>query len=548
MSLNRLNELVTRAAKAVYDNEKFPVGVLAVQVSKAAQAHPTDQTLINMAGFLTKRAAASNKLFITRAELKDVYNRLYTPNNKFAGYFAEELGITEAPKPKTMVRDPNEGKNLVEHAYENLADPILSNALASAWDKSAPLKMYSKVAAVSAQKSCAHELNRQGLPPKKIDVVAGQEDILICKATYDTPKGESHVLIPVEVKEHRALLPTMFLSRAGFVDLEPGFVKDHLVSTAGKSYKVDVQKLLEVVATAKNGAPETLSDVERIVMKQSAAKETPITHTANGILYQQVDQPIPDVQEPQFEQPEEVKAFAQSLTSSAGIAEFTFGKTAVDNGRQLIRHALSSFGYPNAQVAVADCDKSTIFYAVAVDNGAGFKVPVKVDSKKRIQEPSLVIAAGTVAEFSKSGISGLLAQGASDNQAATVASPLYGLKPSEVMSQLKQALATSNYLKAEDALNVLKASGDDKAFSVGFELYKDALKNDGGLKKEASTETCCSMQYKVAHSKYMICGHTNLPIHKVYQDKNGDCHPMYRKGMSETAEGGSFLHSKIYMG
>lgn len=547
MSLQRLNELVTRAAKAVYDNEKFAVGVLAVRASKAAQANPTDQTLINMAGFLTKRAASSNKLFITRAELKDVYNKLYTPNNKFAGFFAEELGITEAPKPKTMTRDPNEGKNLVEHAYENLADPILSNALASAFDKSIPLKLYSRATAANAQKCCAYELSRQGLPPKKIEVVAGQEDVLICQATYDTPKGEAHVLIPVEIKQQKALLPTIFLSRAGFVDLEPQFVEEHLVSTAGKSFKIDVQKLLEVVAIAKNGAPETITDVERIVMKQSAAKETPITHTANGILYQQVDQPIVDIKEEQFEQPAEVQEFARSLTSSAGIAEFTLGKTAVENGRKLIRQALLSFGYRNAQIAVADCDKDTIYYAVAVDYSKGFKVPVKVGKNGKIQEPGLIVSAGFVAEFSKAGISEVLAQETTDNQAVTVASPLYNLKPSEVISQLKQALSEGNYLKAEDALNVLKTSGDDKAFRVGFDLYKEALQS-GGIKKAASTETCCSKQYKVAHSKYMICGHTNLPVHKVYQDKNGDCRPLYRKGMSETAEGGSFLHSKIYMG
>lgn len=546
MSLNRLNELVTKTAKAVYDNEKFAIGVLAVQARKVAQAYPTDQTAIGMSNFLSKRAASSNANFITRAELKDVYNKLYSPNNKFVGLFAEQLGIVEQVKTNVMQRDPNEGKNLVDQAYQNLADPILSNALASAFDKSAPLKMYSNAAAISAEKSCAFELGHQGLPPKKISVIAGQSDILICQATYDTPKGEAHALIPVEIKDNKALLPTMFLSRAGFSDLQGQYLEEHLVSTAGKSYKIDAQKLLEAVATAKNSVPETISDIERILLRASATKETPITHTANGILYQQVDQPIADVREEQLEQPAEVQEFAKRLTSAVGVAEFTLGKTAVNAGRQLIQKAMQRFGYSNAQIAVASNDENTIYFAVAVDQGIGFKVPVKF-SRGKMEEPAIIIASGTVGEFSKSGISELLAQGASDYQAATVASPSYGLKPSELIQQIKKAMSENNYLKAEDALNVLKASGDDKAFRVGFELYKEALAQ-GGMKKTATKESCCDKQYKVAHSKYMICAHTNLPTHQVYQDKHGDCRPMYRKNMSETAEGGSFLHSKIYMG
>lgn len=545
MSLNRLNELVSRAAKALYDNEKFAVGVLAVRVRKAAEVYPLDQTIINMSGFLNKRAASSKDLFITRAELKDVYNRLYSSNSKFPQLFHEELGlVAEAPRAK-MARDANEGKNLVEGAFEKLADPVLSNALSNAFDKNATYKPYSNATAKSAQEHCAYELSKLGLSPKKIDVVAGQPDVLLCQATYDTPRGQSHVLIPVEIKNQKALLPTIFLSRAGFSDLATDALKDHLVSTAGKSYKIDVQQILQLVSTAKNGTTEVIGDVERAVMKFASTKETPATHTPNGILYQQVDQPILDVQETQYEQPAEVQAFAQRLSSAAGVAELTFSKNAVELGRKLIRHALSSWGYKNAQVAVADCNKNTIFYAVSVDETAGFKVPVKVE-QGQIQEPSVVISVNGPGEFSVAGISEVLASGSLDPKVVALASPLYGSKPSDLIKQIVQAMSQHNYLKAEDALNVLRASGDEKAFQTGFDVYQKALK--GEFTKEASADSKCNKQYKTAHSKYMICAHTNLPVHKVYQDKNGDCHPGYRKDMSETAEGGSFLYSKIYMG
>jgi hypothetical protein len=47
-------------------------------------------------------------------------------------------------------------------------------------------------------------------------------------------------------------------------------------------------------------------------------------------------------------------------------------------------------------------------------------------------------------------------------------------------------------------------------------------------------------------SEHSICGHTGLPIHKVFQDKNGNCQPLYRRGMDETYEGASFMNAKIF--
>lgn len=51
---------------------------------------------------------------------------------------------------------------------------------------------------------------------------------------------------------------------------------------------------------------------------------------------------------------------------------------------------------------------------------------------------------------------------------------------------------------------------------------------------------------KNSTSEHPICSHTGLPVHKVFQDKDGNCQPMYRKGMDETYEGASFMNAKIF--
>lgn len=537
MSLYELNKIVSRAAKALYDNEKFVVGVLAVRARKASEAYPSDPTVVAMSNFLTKRASANE--FITRSEFKDIYNRLYSQNNHFGGLFSEELGVTELLKSQVTKRTASEGEDFTK-AYEKIADPILSNALGSIFSKNASYKPYSASMAKSAERTCLHELNRYAAP-RKIDVVAGQEDLLICQATYDTPKGCTSVLVPVEVsKDGIVLLPTVFLTQAGFVDLTKESLEDHIASTAGKNFSVDVQQILQVVANAKNGVPEPLSEMEIIIAKTKVANGEISTHTANGILYQEVDKVQLEVATPRLA---EADSFEKNLASPVGIAEFTFGKMAVDVGRKMLKQALSNFGYSQANIAVSDVNSGTIFFAVSVDNKIGFKVPMKVDAGN-VKFPNFIVASGSMHDFSKSGISDLIATGDVDGKMMAVASPVYNLTSSELINQVRLAMADGNVDRAEDALSVLQHSGDQASFKIAFAIYNEGL---SGRVKTAMEECTCNLQRKVAHSKYIICGHTNLPIHKVYQDKNGDCQPLYRRNIAE-AEGGSFMHSKVYFG
>ncbi len=541
---NRVTDIVMKTAKALYDNEKFFVGQLAVRADRIAQAYPHDPTSVGFANFLKKRAAVSGAVFITRAELKDVYNKLYYPNNKLAQHFKDELGLVEEPKRNIMRRDPKEGEELVAEAYARCADQHLSEQLTAAFEGKAP-KTYSSELAKDAQRTCARELNLCGLLPKNVDVVAGQDDLLICRATYDTPKGHCHVLIPVEVQNKKALIPSFFLTTGGFVDLNAKHVKEHIKTTAGKAYQVDVQQLLRVLADAKNGSgAKPMSDVERIVMKTAAAKETPASHDMNAVLYKEasvIDPPSPNLETPVLPDTEK---FAARLSSDKGVAEFTFGKDTVEMGRGLINQELRAAGHRNSQIAVSGVTKDSITYSVSVDGGFGFTVPVKA-ARGQVETPKVVVASGRVFEFSPEGIGELLSTAETNPVASAQASPLNARKPSSLVEEVRMALAAGNHEKAEEALHVLKNSGDAVAYQAGYVAFVEGL-SGRAMKKEASAESKCSAPIKVATSKYVLCSHTGLPLHKVYQDEQGNCLPLYRKQMKESSEGASFLHSKVY--
>ena len=538
--LNNINNFVMKAAKALYDNEKFLVGVLAVRARKLAQAYPTDPTVVGCSNFLNKRAN-SNADWISRAELKNVYSRLYSNNNKFATEFKGELGLVEHDPRTLMQRDPNEGKNLVADAYKELSDGLLSEQIEAALDKKTEFKLYSSAMAKEVQKTCARELNGFGIFPKKLAVVAGQSDILICQATYETPKGQSSVLIPVEIKEGRALMPNMFLSVGGFISLNKETLQEHLRATAGRSFQVDVHKLLEKISEAKNGTPKVLNDVEQAVIKMASSRQTPVNQTLNAVIMQEVDAASPNVVTPILEAPEEVKTMAAMLTSNAGAAEFTFGKDAVTLGRGLISNELRAAGFVNAQVAVADNTNDTISYAVAVDGKFGFTVPVKV-SGGQLHLPKVIVSEGRLFDMSASGLSSLLSEGDTDSRAVAMTSPVYGAKPSELVDRVREAMASENFLAAEDALHVLKDSGDEVAYKAAMGLYVSGLKGTPDVAKHTCTATV-----KLPSSKYLLCSHTGLPVHQVHTDKYGNCQRAYRKDMSQSSEGGiSTITSRIY--
>jgi len=210
----------------------------------------------------------------------------------------------------------------------------------------------------------------------------------------------------------------------------------------------------------------------------------------------------------------------------------------------MLKNIMATYGYNNIQIAVADTDSDKICFAVAIDNGAGFKVPVKISGGLPV-EPSVIIANGSIAEFSQKGISKTLIDN-KDYESAALASQLHGVKPTELIETVRKAMTDGDFNKAEDALNVLSQT-DQKAFHYAFGMYHSVLSGKT-INKQASEGAKCSQQVKHAHSKHVICGHTSLPLHKVYQDEHGDCQPLYRKDLKNTNEGGSFLHSRIYLG
>jgi hypothetical protein len=532
-NIQDLKNFVVELGNKLTASDKFFTAKLASRLEKAASLEPNDSTLVQMYSFLNKRAESSNGYLISRYELRDVYNKLYSYNTKCAEYLSEELGeINKVAAPKVYIRSEREGEE-IKDLYSRHADQALVSKLESAFDKSATFKSYDPKLAEKALKLVVASL--PGSP--EVSVVDGRDYAILCSATYKTPKGKTSLLVPVDVNDGNITPPNSFLSNAGFQVLNNKNIIAHVKATAGSFFRVDADSIFNVIKKAKFNTDEieSLDSVDRAVIKLKA-KNGRNDLTVEGILYQKVDPLVKDV---------EVKAspmmntFAEKLGSVVGQAEYIHGKKACDMGRYWVQKDLESLGFSNPQVKVSNVTEDKIIYSVSV-TGSGFKVPVKVKEGK-VSEPTIIISSGGVHEFDFQGVKEAINQ--SDIKASELALGYDLVDSNALIGEVEKRCLCGDMQGAGDALAVLSSRGDNTAIKYAFDIYSRAL--DGNLIKQASPK-----MKTINLGGRIVEATTFLPVDKVYIDENGVVQPKYRENMDKTdsVTAAGFLNAKIIMG
>jgi hypothetical protein len=528
---NELKNTTTSVMKLIEDNEKISLQLFANKLSKASETYPEDHTIGLMAGVVSRMAGS--KLFISRAEVKELYKHLQSRNTKFATLFANELGeIEKLPESKKYNREhDDESGNIINAAYEKIVDPVLANALHNAFGNKNTA--YSETFATKAKDLCTRGLSEFAAT---IEVASGNEDVIVCRASFETPKGKTSVFVPVEIVSGKIIAPSVFVGNAGPEDLTRDNIKNYIVANVGKNLTISDSLVLAAVDNIKHGELSKISNVDLALTKLNATKEKSADFSQGQVLYQKVDQEAKniEVETPKFATDTDLSG---RFDTASGIAAFKFGNK-VKLGRDIISKHLKAFDLTNHQISVFDSNDNTIFYAVSLNSGkVAFRVPVRVQDGKLLA-PTMLLANGSAEAFSKDGICKISIP---DTRTAALASPLFIKKASELVEIVRVAMDEQNYATAEEALTVLSAADDARAYHVAFECYKNGL---SGVKTIA---TKCSNIIKSATSTHDLCGHTGLPLHKVYQDKNNHCLPKYRQGMAESYDGASFMNSKVYL-
>ncbi len=529
----------------INSTQTFALPLLVSKIRKTAQENPNDQTLRVITTVLSKMSE-NGKIFITRAELCDVYSKFAT-NSTMAYNFFNSHGILE--KEEELPQRQLAG-NIDKSSYDQteLANKKVANSLSGLWDEQGVPKKdsvdtrYDPTMAMQAKTITNLELSRLGCQPKAVKTFAGTSDLIICDAVYETSRGEAHILIPVELSKSGVLIPTLFLSRFGATELKPNALKDCILDSGGRNLQINAEQLLNVVSTVKEATNLSELELRKLITANSDNSEIVFNKQAaiQEINKQAQNAPI----QPKIENTE---SFDSYLNSCKGLAEITFGKTAVENGRNMIINKMASFGY-KAQVSVSSSYDDSIMYAVGFDSAKGpigFEVVAEVKGDK-VNIPTIAAIKESVFDFTRAGIDNIAISAVSDSEMLAKVSPVYSLKPSEILETMKRAADKGDYKTAEDALNVLNQTADHETYIKAMAEYMRSINTNGNVVKQASNESKCSMIIRTATHNGPVCGHLNLPLDKVYQNKYGECVPKYRQSMDDTYEGMMFHTSKIF--
>jgi hypothetical protein len=540
MELDKALQVFGSLSKLIEDSETIPLHSFASKLEKAANTFPEDYTIGMLSDVVDRMLSNKRKVVISRAEIRDLYNKFYSRNSKFATTFADELALPSIPTPKHYDREEHESYTIPTTAYETITDQVLANALGTAFGNE--VRGYTDSAAARASNVCESECRSIG-SACKVDVVCGNEKIVVCRASFETPKGMTSVLVPVEASVDYACLPTIFVGNNGVEDFNTANLSTYITDNAGAKLGVDAG----LVLTASTGTEVSeISDVDLALTRLNASKEHNVNSPETKLEQELVVMPAQANWEMAVKTASvmsaEAEAFGAGLDSAEGVAGFTFGKENVEASQKAIADHLRLLGYNDGRVAVADVDEKGLVFAASINSGrTTFKIPVGKDSLGSV--PEMIISNGGVHEFNQLTLDALSRDGICEYRVAGSASALYGLKASDLVDTVRVGMNEKNYAKVEDALNVLATYGDEKAYKSAFEIYM------GGLGKEAGVEekSTCGRVLKSANSMHPVCGHLGLPLHKVYQDKNGNCKPLYRRGMDETYDGAVFNNSKVFI-
>src|SRR5690606_1378553 len=115
-------------------SENLLLPSLALRATRAAEQFPFDTPILTASQVLNRMA--ETEPFITRGALTKLCDELYSTNTRLHEVFAEEIDRGEILQAPHVMDHSGEENHGVVDDFSYVADPVLSNALASAFDGS----------------------------------------------------------------------------------------------------------------------------------------------------------------------------------------------------------------------------------------------------------------------------------------------------------------------------------------------------------------------------------------------------------------------------
>ena len=444
LNINQFSHLARKLLEKYQDGESFLLGDVYRQVMAAYNKFPEDAVIRQMASVLEKMSEKqSSATIINQGQLSKIYNDLVRLSSDTK--FRMVLGHLLFPAPEmkrtaaTNLHDSCDGLTI-----KDLIDPTAQKVLDSAFSDDRATRAYNERLANKGLGYVKADLKAIGMGSPQVKLARGDANGFMYTASFDTVGGLVSVYVPVKVAGDNVELPTCFIDDSG----EQRLAKDTLAASLERRGGVA-------------GDSKSLFGSAEVIRAE--------------------------VEVPRAEMPKEL-AHLVDFESAVLEAASTFGKRAVDAGKQLVIRELKAAGFKSAQVRYGSDSNDSVIYLAGLNTATGkvdVEIPVEMSSTSDYQYVPLMPTCFAYDETLQAFNAANLQKFASTPHTERIAesNTLYSfmLLP-ELKTAMIKAAGCNDLLTCEDILNHIGATFGEEDHRNAIADYQYIL----GLKAQAN--------------------------------------------------------------
>lgn len=556
-------------------------------ISRRAYEQFPEDAVIRQFSFVVEKLAEKRgpNSTINQKEMNEIYNNFVRLGSE--SKFREVMGmfVFGQEQPKLTVQAEN--RSSTEHEPMDLTSDLDKELAAGIKDlfgeKVVADQLYNEQMAQAGVGFVKDELKSIGFNNVNVRFAGGDSNGFVYNANFDTLSGLVSVAIPIEVSSGKLGFPSVFATNDRFEQLTAPNLRDFIDKKA-KAYDFSVPEpkaVLKAVAILTGKVKTASNEFEQILSKLGGGEfvgeknelDYPVNLSTMSAMADDRNEVIPDNKKEEgsydmslssniawdqkAEMPKELAHLAHDFEDTILESASSFGKNAVQAGRNIVAAELASAGFKNSQIRFASESNDSVVYNATLNTAKGamvIEVPVEMKETNINQYqpllPSVFACDGVIEDFTPTKLQRFIIRHTPSTGQRVCASEHSYMTLPELKEQILKYANDGDYVECEMALGTIQERFGDEHYKNAIEDYHWALslKNKQGAKIERR----CSREIPAGKTSIEpVCGHHGVPMSKVVVGEDGQCRlksSIEREKLNPVEESGVGIStSKIFL-
>lgn len=570
LNIGELARIAKEALDAKDIGQEFMLDDVCNVTRVAYEQHPEDP-VIRQVAFTMERMTdkAPPGATISQAQISEVYNHFarLSGNSKFRqvlGHLLLEEQTKFSSQNPDFVRTHRVDAEDSGLDTSDFVNQDVVNALTAAFGGSIDsIKAFDTSIARKGKEFVEAELRALGTENPDVEVMGGNQNIIVYASHFDSRKGRVTVAIPTEVKDGRVLFPSTFVADDRLQELTTANL-EYFIDKKAESNDFSVPKANDVLTAVGvlTGQVKTAGDDEAADQLAGLFGDTEKgmeMSTPNLYMDRKYEEGRPDIDTTQeVDMPQELAHLARDFEDNVLEAASTFGLEAIRAGKEMIGRELMAAGFRNSQVKFGSESGDSIVYLASIPTPKGnaeIEVPVEMQALASDRyvplAPAYFAYDGLIEDFSIPKLQRFaISLPAPSSSSKVYSSAYYYMTLPELKDEILKAAAANDYVSCEAALGEIEEKFSEEDFKNAVADYHYLLMQKTHAEQHEQRK-CAKMIPAGKGSIYARCGHYGVPMHQVMVDDEGNCRlksAVEREKLNPNDEGGAAMSSaKIFM-